>query len=206
MPFAKQVLEIKILSCGGMLEGMSDMEADFLVNSLGLYRNRMAIGRGTPRANVSLARAYRPDDFYRASSGGDDILHHIGHADDTTLETGNASRRVTAAEVKQRADRGVFSTAKVVVSTACEFQSDAWREALSATGAEILIAASQSVTPANLVAFDMSFYSALLSQVRIGHSTSDRVRESFSLADAHYRAIHARGTPFAKFKLLDLTT
>lgn len=57
------------------------------------------------------------------------------------------------------------------------------------------------MTPAALTAFDMAFYSALLAQVRKGKSLTERVAASFALADQHYRAIHATGTPFAKFTL-----
>lgn len=58
-----------------------------------------------------------------------------------------------------------------------------------------------SPSPAALTSFDMAFYSALLAQRRRGKSLIEPVSESFDLADAHHRAIHATGTPFAKFKL-----
>ena len=35
-------------------------------------------------------------------------------------------------------------------------------------------------------------------------STIERVKAAFELADKHYRAIHADGTPFAKFSLVEL--
>lgn len=93
---------------------------------------------------------------------------------------------------------------EVVVSTACKFDSRAWHECLSGLGVKVLIAAAASVSPANLVAFDMAFYSALLSQVRKGATTIERVEASFNLADRHYRDVHAVGTPFAKFSLTHL--
>jgi hypothetical protein len=42
---------------------------------------------------------------------------------------------------------------------------------------------------------------SLLAQQRRGKTLVERVSQSFDLADAHHRAIHAAGTPFAKFKL-----
>jgi hypothetical protein len=60
------------------------------------------------------------------------------------------------------------------------------------------------VTPAALTAFDMAFYSALLAQVRRGKTLTARVAASFTVADKHYRAIHAKGTPFAKLTMQKL--
>ena len=50
----------------------------------------------------------------------------------------------------------------------------------------------------------MAFYSAMLSQVYKGKTTVERAEASFELADAHYRAVHARGTGFAKFEITRL--
>jgi len=104
-------------------------------------------------------------------------------------------------ELAQTAMAENRSVGEIVVSTGCQVQSAAWRVAFKAAGAKILIAAPGNVTPASLTAFDMSFYSALLSQTRRGRTLVQRVEESFALADHHYRAIHATGTPFAKFQL-----
>jgi hypothetical protein len=184
-----------------MIDLMSEQEAAFLVASLGLFRNVVHYGRATPRANVNLVRAYTTTDFYDGASCSADILHLICHASAAKLQTGNGKSDVTATEVENRARRDQFVLPEIVVSTGCSFQSVAWRAALKAAGAKVLIAANRAVTPANLTAFDMSFYSALLSQVRRGHSTIDRVKASFELADSHYRAIHAVGTPYATFDL-----
>jgi hypothetical protein len=201
---SKQVLDIKILSCGGMIDLMSEMEAAFLVNSLGLFRNRAAHGRATPRANVSLVRAYTTTDFYVGASGSEDILHLICHADDKKLQTGNGKSEVTAAKFLKRANRGNLTLPQIVISTGCSFQSPDWRSALRRSGVTMVIASPHSVTPANLTAFDMAFYSALLSQVRRGKPTTERVKLSFDLANRHYKAIHAKGTPFASFQLRKL--
>jgi hypothetical protein len=199
-----QVLEIKVLTCGGMFDLMSELEAAFLVNSLGLFRNVVGPGRATPRANINLIRAYTTKDFYRGLSGDEHVLHLITHASAHALQTGNGKSDVTAAGFQEKAEAGNLTVPEIVVSTGCSFQSAAWRSALKAAGGKILIAAQQSVTPANLTAFDMSFYSALLSQVRRGKSNLERAKESFVLADAHYRAIHAVGATFAKFTLEEL--
>jgi hypothetical protein len=199
-----QVLEIKIVNCGGMIDLMSEQEAAFLISSLGLFRNVVDHGRATPRANVSLVRAYTAKDFYRAATGSDHLLHLIGHATATTLQTGNGKSDVTASAFEAQADAGKVFMPEIVVSTGCKFQSSAWRSALKKAGVKVLIAAPQSPTPANLTAFDMAFYSALLSQVRRGKTNIERVEASFALADQHYRGIHAVGTPFAKFALVKL--
>src|SRR4051794_31724205 len=122
MASATQVLEIRVLSCGGMLDLMSEQEAAFLVSSLGLFRNVRHVGRATPRANVSLARVYTESDFYRAASSNDHILHLIAHGTGTSLQTGNGKSNVTAALVEDRAKRGKLSMPEVVVSTLCGFQ------------------------------------------------------------------------------------
>lgn len=198
---SKQVLEIKVVSCGGMIDLMSEQEAAFLVSSLGLFRNVPNHGRATPRANVSFVRAYTSKDFYRAVTSNDDVLHLIAHATAAKLQTGNGKSDVTAVSLEAAAAKGDVAMPEIVVSTGCSFQSAAWRSALKAAGVKVLIAARTKVTPANLVAFDMAFYSAFLSQVRRGKSTIERATESFALGDSHYRGIHATGTPFARFTL-----
>ena len=180
---------------------MSEQEATFLLSSLGLFRNVPSHGRATPRANVSLVRVYTAKDFYRAVTSKDHVLHLIAHATAAKLQTGNGKSDVTASDLEAKAKTGEISMPEIVISTGCSFQSPAWRSALKTAGVKVLIAASQKVTPANLTAFDMAFYSALLSQVRKGKSNIERVEESFALADRHYRGIHATGTPFAKFTL-----
>ena len=54
---SKQTLNIRILSCGGMFDLMSEQEATFLNSSLGLFRNVQDLGRAVPRANASRNRA-----------------------------------------------------------------------------------------------------------------------------------------------------
>ena len=196
-----QILDIRIVNCGGLRDLMSEMESSFLVSALGLFRNREDLGRGYPRANVNLVRAYHARDFYAAAAAGGDILHVIGHANGNELEIGVAKKRVRSDEVAREAAKAGGPIAPVVVSTGCKLQSAGWRAGLKAAGAEILIATGNNVTPAALTAFDMAFYSALLAQVRKGKSLTERVAASFALADQHYRAIHAAGTPFAKFTL-----
>lgn len=201
---ASQVLKVSVINCGGLRDLMSEMEASFLVSALGLFRNHEDLGKGYPRANVNLVRAYRADDFYDAALGDADVLHVIGHASGAELDVGVAKKRVEAAEIGVRAEKSGQTVAPVVVSTGCGLQSAAWRAGFKAAGARILIAAPGNVTPAALTAFDMAFYSALLARVRRGHSLDHRVNESFELADQHYRAIHAAGTPFAKFAMRTL--
>jgi hypothetical protein len=196
-----QILDIKVVNCGGLRDLMSEMESSFLVSALALFRNREDLGRGYPRANVNLIRAYHARDFYAAAAAGGDILHVIGHANGDELEIGVARKRVKAAEIGAETTKAGGTLAPIVVSTGCKLQSAAWRAGLKAAGAEILIATGNNVTPAALTAFDMAFYSALLAQVRKGKTLAERVIASFDLADKHYRAIHAAGTPFAKFTL-----
>ena len=183
---------------------MSEQEAIFLTSSLGLFRNVKDFGRATPRANTSLVRVYKAQDFYDGLKDDDDLLHLIAHADATTLQTGNGKSSVKATDVLARATTAGLTMPKVVVSTACNFHSPDWQAALKAAGVQVLIASRSEVTPANLTAFDMAFYSALLSRVRKTMSTAERVKESFALADQHYRAIHADGSPFAKFRLTEI--
>jgi len=185
-----------------MSDLMSEQEAVFLNSALPLFRNVVDLGRAAPRANPSMVRAYKPDHVFDALTETDDLLHLIAHASDTHLQVG-LTHHVPAADLVVRATKGTRMP-KVVVSTACKFSSTDWNDALKALGVEVLIAADAAVTPANLTAFDMAFYSALLSRVRRGRSTVDRVIESFELADRHYRDIHAAGTPFAKFRLTRL--
>ena len=160
--------------------------------------------RATPRANVNLVRAYTQHDFYGGIAGDEDMLHLIADADATTLQTGNGRSMVRADEVERLGNKGWLSIPEIVVSTACSFSSSAWHNALKVAGARVLVAATGAVTPANLTAFDMSFYSAPLSQVRRGKSNIQRVKETFELANRHYEAIHAVGTPHAKFRLTEL--
>ena len=199
-----QILDIRVVNCGGLRDLMSEMESSFLVSALGLFRNREDLGRGYPRANVNLVRAYHSRDFYVAAAAGGDILHIIGHANGDELEIGVARKRVQAAGVARETGKAGGQMAPVVISTGCKLQSAGWRAGFKAAGAEILIATANNVTPAALTAFDMAFYSALLAQVRKGRTLNERVIESFALADQHYRAIHAAGTTFAKFTLEQL--
>jgi len=201
---SKQTLEIRILSCGGMFDLMSEMEALFLVNSLGLYRNQTDWGRAVPRANASLVRAYTSKDFYAALSDPGDILHLIAHADATTLKAGNGKSLVTAERVKVLAKGNSANVPSIVVSTGCSLQSDEWQEALKEAGCRVLIASEDDVTPANLTAFDMAFYAALLTRVQKGRTTEERVREAFKRASRYYNGIHAAGTPHARFSLVTL--
>lgn len=201
---AKQVLSIKVLNCGGLRDLMSELEASFLVSALGLFRNRIEFGRGKPRANVDLDRAYDSNDFYRSVVQPTDILHLIAHSNDEELEVGIAKKRVTPTGLVRQVKRSKSTLAPVVISTGCRFQSTPWQNALRNTGVRILIAANGDVSPANLTAFDMAFYSALLSQIRKKTPTDERVRESFKLAYAYYRSLYPRGTRFAKFSLVDL--
>jgi hypothetical protein len=50
---AAQVLDIRVINCGGMRDLMNEMESSFLVSALGLFRNQQDFGRGKPRANVN---------------------------------------------------------------------------------------------------------------------------------------------------------
>lgn len=202
---AKQVLDIRVLNCAGMFDTMSEQEAAFLFAGLPLFRNVVDLGRAVPRARVSSLRAYNARDFFAAVSGPADVLHLIAHASDAVLEAG-ASDRVAAAEVLRRAQRRAdpLVVPSVIVSTACRFGSDSWHDALRAAGAEVLVAADGDVTPGNLAAFDMAFYSALLSRVHKNKNTVDRVCEAFDLADKHYRDVHAPGAKYVKFRLTRL--
>lgn len=120
------------------------------------------------------------------------------------MKVGAAKGHVKAANLAKGVQARGGRLPDVVVSTACEFESQEWKVALKEAGARLLIAAKGEVRPANLTAFDMAFYSALLGQVRRGHTSLERVRSAFELADKHYRTIHAKGTPFAKFHLTEL--
>lgn len=201
---AKQVLDIKVLNCGGLRDLMSEMESSFLVSALGLFRNRQDLGRGTPRANVNLLRAYNADGFYDAAFGTADLLHLIAHANGVELDVGVAKRRVKATDLGAEAKKRGLTLPPVIVSTGCKVQSGDWQKGLKAAGAQVLVASRGDVTPSALTAFDMSFYSALLTQIRKGTDLVDRVKASFALADRHYRGIHADGADYAKFTLADL--
>lgn len=201
---AKQVLDIRILNCGGLRDLMSELEASFLMNALGLFRNSQDFGRGKPRANVNLARAYDADGFYRAAFSDADVLHLIAHASGQELDVGVAKTRVRADTLAGAARSANPTLPPIVVSTGCKLMSQAWRDGIKGAGAQVLIASEGDVTPAALTSFDMAFYSALLARVRKTKSLSERVEASFELADRHYRAIHAKGTKFARFSLAKL--
>jgi hypothetical protein len=201
----RQVLDITIVNCGGLRDLMSEMEASFLVSALGLFRNVQDLGRAKPRANVNLVRAYDPKGFYDAAMGPAHLLHVIGHATAAgELEVSYAKPRVDARNLDREARKRGLQLPPIVVATGCQMQSPGWRAGMAAAGAEVLIASETSPSPAALTSFDMAFYSALLAQQRRGKTLIERVSESFDLADAHHRAIHAVGTPFAKFKLVVL--
>jgi hypothetical protein len=103
---SKQTLNIKIISCGGMFDLMSEQEASFLHGSLGLFRNVKDLGRAVPRANASMVRAYRPQDLFDAMTSDDDILHLIAHADGTALKVGNM-QNIAATDLDARAAKGL---------------------------------------------------------------------------------------------------
>lgn len=197
---SKQVLHIRVLTCAGLSDLMSYSEATFLVNALALFRNVEDRGRAVPRANADLIRAYTQADFLRGITSEADILHLVAHASRDALQTGNGKSEVTPALLKKKRPE----MPGIVISTACRFDSSEWKDALGECGVTLLIAADSNVTPANLSAFDMSFYAALLSCVRRGIDTEQRVAESFELADRYYRSIHATGSPHAKFRLTKL--
>jgi hypothetical protein len=198
---ARHVLDIRVINCGGLRDLMSEMESSFLVSSLGLFRNRQDFGKGKPRANVNLIRAYDARDFYRAAYGPAHVLHIIGHSHANELEVGVSKGRVKAKELEKHAKKASATLPPVIVATGCRMQSTTWRAGMKAAGAKVLIASKDSPSPAALTSFDMAFYSALLAQVRIGRTLIERAEASFRLADKHYRAIHAVGTPFAKFSM-----
>jgi hypothetical protein len=201
---SSHVLDIKIINCGGLRDLMSEMESSFLVSALGLFRNVAGLGRGLPRANVNLVRAYDAKGFYRAAFDDVQILHLIGHANKDELEIGWSKTRVKAGDLEAKAYAAKHPLPPIIVATGCHVQSLDWQSGMQAAGAELLIASKDKPTPAALTAFDMAFYSALLAQVRRGQTLTQRVKASFALADQHYRAIHAVGTPFAKFTLVEL--
>jgi hypothetical protein len=101
---AKQTLDIRIINCGGMSDLMSELESSFLVDALGLFRNRPDLGRGTPRAKVNLVRAYKAADFYGSAFSDADVLHIVGHSSPTELDVGYAKKRVKPSELGQRRD------------------------------------------------------------------------------------------------------
>ena len=199
-----QLLKINIVNCGGMRDIMSEQESLFLQQALPLFRNVQDQGRATPRANASMTRVYNASELYNVCDGKEDLLHLVAHGTSTKMQTGNGKSDVTTRSFETKAKAGMIQAPEIIVSTACDLQSAEWRSAFAAAGAKVLIAADAKVTPANLAAFDMSFYSALLSQVHKGKNLIDRVEASFDLARVHYAAIHAVGTPYAKFSLVKL--
>jgi hypothetical protein len=199
-----QVLNIKIINCGGFRDLMSEMESSFLLSALGMFRNVADLGKGLPRANVSLIRAYDAKGFYRAAFDDVHILHLIGHAHADALDVGWSKVRVKPDDLYAKALAARHPLPPIVVSTACHLQTPRWQSGMRDAGTQILIASKNSPTPAALTAFDMAFYSALLAQVRRGKTLTERVNASFALADAHYHVIHAQGTPRAKFTLVEL--
>ncbi|SDT74309.1 hypothetical protein SAMN04489716_6941 [Actinoplanes derwentensis] len=156
-----------------------------------------------PRANVSMSRAFNKTELLSFTKQPVHILHIIAHGQGPKIQTGNGKTNTTADDFTRMGAKG-DKLPETVVSTACTFFNDAWKVALKACGVRILIASPDEVTPANLTAFDMSFYAALLSSTRRGMSTLDRVDESFKLANDYYRSLWPSGTKFAKFKLVRL--
>src|SRR4051812_38204148 len=114
-----QVLKIRVLSCGGLRDLMSEMEASFLVSSLGLFRNVQDLGKAKPRANVNLVRAYTAEDFHGAAFGDEHLLHLIGHSNGTRLEVGTGKAQVHAEDLETRAARAGKTLPPVIVSTGC---------------------------------------------------------------------------------------
>jgi hypothetical protein len=221
---SKHTLRVRILSCGGTQDLMSEQEAVFLNSSLGLFRNVRDIGRATPRAQASMVRAYKPEDALSAFSASDDLLHLIAHgvsakematrarldptisADDDRAPGPGIQvgiKAMSAKRLREEAERGL-RLPEIVVSTVCGFDGAVWHSVLRELGVKLVIASGAQVTPANLASFDMAFYSALLARVRKGKSTIDRVEHAFDLARAHYSAIHAIGTPKVTFRLTRL--
>lgn len=202
---SKQTLQITILSCGGMSDLMSEQEANFLNSALGLFRNVPSYGRGTPRAQPVMVRVYRPSEAKNAlQSCNSDIVHLIAHggADSKGAFIAVGPKRLYAKELlKAHRQGGGLALPEVVISTVCEFDNAEWQSTLKTLGVKVLVASTKPVTPANLAAFDMAFYSALLSRVYRSKTTVDRVAGAFSTAKGFYKDIHAKGTPKAPFAL-----
>jgi hypothetical protein len=198
-----QTIKVHVVSCGGMRDLMSDQEAMFLTNSLGLYRNSTQQGRAMPRANVSMSRAFNKTELLSLTKRPAHLLHIIAHGQGAKIQTGNGKSNTNADDFGRMGRKGDLLP-EIVVSTACTFFNNSWKAALKACGVRILIASPDDVTPANLTAFDMAFYAALLSSTRRGKSTLDRVDESFKLANPYYRSLWPVGTPYAKFELVRL--
>ncbi|WP_203754622.1 hypothetical protein [Cellulomonas chitinilytica] len=198
-----QTLRIHVVSCGGMRDLMSDQEASFLASSLGLYRNSPQQGRAMPRANVSVSRAFTKTELLGMTTQTAHVLHVIAHGQGDRIQTGNGKSNTTSADFTLLGQKGGILP-QIVVSTACTFYNEHWKAALQACGVKILIASPQEVTPANLVAFDMSFYAALLSSTRRGKSTLARAEESFAMAQVYYESLWPIGTPHAKFQIAHL--
>ena len=200
---AKQTLNIKILSCGGLTDVMSELEASFLASALGLFRTQIQMGKATPRAKPSLIRAYKPADFVSALDDGDDLLHLIAHgARNDGLQVG--IKTIYASELRELAVSEGLRLPPVLVSTSCEFGTQGWRDTLRDFGVRIMIASSRQIPPGHLAAFDMAFYSALLSRIYKGHEIDHRVRESFKLANEYYKSIYAVGSKPTPFHLTEL--
>lgn len=200
---SKQVLNVHVLSCGAMSDLMSDQEALFLRTSLGLFRNVVEHGRATPRANVSLTHAYTKTDFLANLRLPADLLHLVTHAGGDRIQTGNG-KFVEAAALADAGRKGKVVVPPVVVSTGCELFTDNWSDTFAACGARLFIASPKPTTPANLAAFDMAFYSALLSSTQRGTATVDRVKAAFGVANGYYESLWPVGTPHAPFKMAEL--
>jgi len=201
---ATQLLRINIVNCGGMRDIMSEQESMFLQQALPLFRAVHGQGRATPRANASMTRVYNTTELFNTFDGKEHVMHLVAHGTSTKLQTGNGKSDVTTQSFTKKAVAGAIKAPEIIVSTACDLQSPDWRSAFAAAGAKVLIAADAPVSPANLAAFDMAFYSALLSQVRKNKSLIERVEASFELAKRHYADIHASGNAYAKFRLFRL--
>ncbi len=198
---SRHTLDIRVLNCGGMFDLMSEQEAQLLTIGLGLFMNQAQSRRAVPRANVTYCRAYRRSDLFREAFQPAHILHLIGHANGNEFEI-NGGKTLKAEELARKVGASTLGLPPIVVSTGCKVQSQDWRAAMKAAGAKVLIAADgdPTPTPATLTAFDMAFYSALLSRVWRGEDLLKRVAEAFALSNAYYKSLHAPGTPYAKFK------
>jgi hypothetical protein len=200
---AKQTLNVRIVSCGGTQDLMSELEATFLASCLGLFRTQMEMGRATPRAKPTLIRAYKPADFLAAIDDADDLLHLIAHGTPGDgLQVG--IKTLYASALKELAEEEGLHLPPIVVSTMCGFSTKGWHETLRAFGVKIVIATSRQVPPGHVASFDMAFYSALLSRIYKGHDTNHRVRESFKLANEYYNKVYAVGSGPTPFQLTEL--
>lgn len=205
---ANQVLQIRVVNTSSVFDAMSELEAQFLSASLALYRNVAKPGRMQMRANVSHVRIQKKADFWKAVFDDEiDVLHIVGHGfvDLNTAEgmlevgiTGKRSKReLSVAEFA--AQPKSLRMPPIVVSTACKTMRSDWCDAFRARGVKRFIASRGSPTIANVTAWDMSFYSALLSQVWKGKTLPTRIDKAFALADTHYRAVHANQSDYKVF-------